>query len=186
MAELDKGGEVKCRRWVEMIDNLGCIEEVGHIGLVLLIPYDWSYMLITKLYRFTKATPLVGLLSRSVPVCAQMYYSKPSGLTYDGGRYRFADTRPALVGPLTLASAPIRFWNAFPVMVLVPVHPDEQKFVDTALRLVKDAGRLVRDAFDQTNCVVKTKASDVDLVTETDQAVEKLLIEGLSKAFPDH
>ncbi|PIO72836.1 inositol monophosphatase family protein [Teladorsagia circumcincta] len=71
-------------------------------------------------------------------------------------------------------------------MVLVPVHPDEQKFVDTALRLVKDAGRLVRDAFDQTNCVVKTKASDVDLVTETDQAVEKLLIEGLSKAFPDH
>ncbi|KAK6025898.1 inositol monophosphatase family protein, partial [Ostertagia ostertagi] len=46
--------------------------------------------------------------------------------------------------------------------------------------------QLVRDAFDQTNCVVKTKASDVDLVTETDQAVEKLLIEGLSKAFPDH
>ncbi|EYC12847.1 hypothetical protein Y032_0045g1120 [Ancylostoma ceylanicum] len=71
-------------------------------------------------------------------------------------------------------------------MVFVPVHPDEQKFVDTALELVKAGGRLVRDAFDQPVCVVKTKASDTDLVTETDQAVEKLLIEGLSAAFPDH
>ncbi|KIH46259.1 inositol monophosphatase family protein [Ancylostoma duodenale] len=142
-------------------------------------------------------------------------------------------------------------------MVFVPVHPDEQKFVDTALELVKEGGRnrkegkielwpaiqaqsrefettlywrwsnilgkrafqivyfeatcwdvvacegplitryisnysakavltLVRDAFDQSVCVVKTKASDTDLVTETDQAVEKLLIEGLSAAFPDH
>ncbi|EPB70443.1 inositol monophosphatase family protein, partial [Ancylostoma ceylanicum] len=48
------------------------------------------------------------------------------------------------------------------------------------------AFQLVRDAFDQPVCVVKTKASDTDLVTETDQAVEKLLIEGLSAAFPDH
>lgn len=71
-------------------------------------------------------------------------------------------------------------------MVFVPVHPDEQKFVDTALHLVKEAGRLVRDAFDQSHCVVKTKDSATDLVTETDQAVEKLLIKGLSEAFPDH
>ncbi|KAK6726252.1 hypothetical protein RB195_004524 [Necator americanus] len=71
-------------------------------------------------------------------------------------------------------------------MVLVPVHPDEQKFVDTALELVKSAGRLVRDAFDQPVCIVKTKASATDLVTETDQAVEKLLIDGLSSAFPHH
>lgn len=27
-------------------------------------------------------------------------------------------------------------------MVFVPVHPDEQKFVDTALHLVKEAGRV--------------------------------------------
>lgn len=33
---------------------------------------------------------------------------------------------------------------------------------------------------------VLTKTSNTDLVTETDQAVEKLLIEGLSKAFPSH
>ncbi|WKX88671.1 hypothetical protein Q1695_008362 [Nippostrongylus brasiliensis] len=71
-------------------------------------------------------------------------------------------------------------------MVFVPVHPDEQQFVDTALELVMEAGRLVRDAFDQPVCVVKTKESATDLVTETDQAVEKLLIKGLSEAFPDH
>ncbi|VDM71045.1 unnamed protein product [Strongylus vulgaris] len=45
---------------------------------------------------------------------------------------------------------------------------------------------LVRDAFDQPASVVKTKATATDLVTETDQAVEKMLIEGLKKAFPDH
>ncbi|KJH52389.1 inositol monophosphatase family protein [Dictyocaulus viviparus] len=71
-------------------------------------------------------------------------------------------------------------------MVFVPVHPDEQKFVNTALELVKEAGRLVRDAFDQPVCVVKTKESPTDLVTETDQAVEKHIINGLSEAFPDH
>ena len=37
-----------------------------------------------------------------------------------------------------------------------------------------------------TAAVVQTKSSSTDLVTETDQAVEKLLIDGLSKAFPDH
>ncbi|VDK72075.1 unnamed protein product [Cylicostephanus goldi] len=49
-----------------------------------------------------------------------------------------------------------------------------------------NALQLVRDAFDQPSSKVKTKASATDLVTETDQAVEKLLIEGLKKAFPDH
>lgn len=71
-------------------------------------------------------------------------------------------------------------------MSFSPVHPDEQKFVDVALEIVKSAGRLVRDAFDQPASVVQTKASNTDLVTETDQAVEKMLIEGLRKAFPEH
>ncbi|KAF8367298.1 ttx-7 [Pristionchus pacificus] len=71
-------------------------------------------------------------------------------------------------------------------MVFTPVHPDEQLFFDTALALVKQAGRLVRDAFDQPSSAIQTKASNTDLVTETDQAVEKLLIKGLGDAFPDH
>ena len=46
--------------------------------------------------------------------------------------------------------------------------------------------QLVRDAFDQPASVVTTKTSNTDLVTETDQAVEKHLIDGLTAAFPDH
>lgn len=46
--------------------------------------------------------------------------------------------------------------------------------------------QLVRDAFDQPSSAVQTKASNTDLVTETDQAVEKLLIKGLGDKFPDH
>lgn len=33
---------------------------------------------------------------------------------------------------------------------------------------------------------IEMKSSAVDLVTESDKAVEKLLISGLSSAFPDH
>ncbi|CAI5438499.1 unnamed protein product [Caenorhabditis angaria] len=71
-------------------------------------------------------------------------------------------------------------------MVFQPIHEDEQKFVDFATILVQKAGTLVRNAFEQTESKVDTKLSDTDLVTETDQAVEKLLIDGLSKEFPDH
>ncbi|CAB3407036.1 unnamed protein product [Caenorhabditis bovis] len=71
-------------------------------------------------------------------------------------------------------------------MVFTPIHPDEQRFVDTAIKLVQTAGTLVRTAFDSKESKVDTKSSNTDLVTETDQAVEKLLIEGLQNAFPDH
>ncbi|KAE9552299.1 hypothetical protein FO519_004485 [Halicephalobus sp. NKZ332] len=59
-------------------------------------------------------------------------------------------------------------------------------FFCTALELVKKSGNVVRAAYEQPIAVVKTKSSNTDLVTETDQAVEKLLINGLSEAFPDH
>ncbi|CAG9533183.1 unnamed protein product [Cercopithifilaria johnstoni] len=66
------------------------------------------------------------------------------------------------------------------------LHPDEDKFFTFALNLVNKAGTLVRTAFEQPCSKVHTKMSDTDLVTETDQAVEKMLIENLSKEFPDH
>uniref|UniRef100_A0A1I7Y9R8 Inositol-1-monophosphatase n=1 Tax=Steinernema glaseri TaxID=37863 RepID=A0A1I7Y9R8_9BILA len=66
------------------------------------------------------------------------------------------------------------------------LHPDEDRFFNFALELVKKAGRLVRDAFDQPSSNVQTKASNTDLVTETDQAVEAMLIKGLSAEFPEH
>ncbi|VDN82423.1 unnamed protein product [Brugia pahangi] len=66
------------------------------------------------------------------------------------------------------------------------LHPDEDRFFTFALKLVNKAGTLVRAAFEQPCSEVHTKLSDTDLVTETDQAVEKMLIENLSKEFPDH
>uniref|UniRef100_A0AC34QRQ5 Inositol-1-monophosphatase n=1 Tax=Panagrolaimus sp. JU765 TaxID=591449 RepID=A0AC34QRQ5_9BILA len=59
-------------------------------------------------------------------------------------------------------------------------------FFNTSMEIVKNAGQLVRSAFEHAAVVVHTKTLSTDLVTETDQAVEKLLIDGLSKAFPDH
>uniref|UniRef100_A0A914WZR1 Inositol-1-monophosphatase n=1 Tax=Plectus sambesii TaxID=2011161 RepID=A0A914WZR1_9BILA len=63
---------------------------------------------------------------------------------------------------------------------------EEDKYFEVALGLVKSAGRMVRDAFDRPFSEVQTKASNTDLVTETDQNVEILLTRGLSDAFPDH
>lgn len=34
--------------------------------------------------------------------------------------------------------------------------------------------------------MTETKSGEIDLVTETDQQIEKLLIDSLSKQFPDH
>ncbi|XP_047486104.1 inositol monophosphatase 1-like isoform X2 [Penaeus chinensis] len=62
---------------------------------------------------------------------------------------------------------------------------DAQKCFDVALDLVKDAGKVVREAIKKKKNI-ETKSSAVDLVTESDKAVEKMLISGLSEAFPDH
>jgi fructose-1,6-bisphosphatase/inositol monophosphatase family enzyme len=55
----------------------------------------------------------------------------------------------------------------------------------TAMQLVKKAGQVTRAAFEQPVQIVHTKASATDLVTETDRAVEALLISGLKSAFPE-
>ncbi|KAK7079239.1 Inositol monophosphatase 2 [Halocaridina rubra] len=60
-----------------------------------------------------------------------------------------------------------------------------QECFDTAMQLVKTAGDLVRDAIKKKKNI-ETKSSAVDLVTESDKAVEKIMIDGLSNAFPDH
>jgi myo-inositol-1(or 4)-monophosphatase len=62
----------------------------------------------------------------------------------------------------------------------------EDEYFSAALVLVKKAGRLVRDAFDQPFSHVETKSAATDLVTETDKAVEEMLIKGLSERYPDH
>jgi len=64
---------------------------------------------------------------------------------------------------------------------------NEDVFYDAVLKLVYEAGVVVREAYNRpTKATVMTKSSAVDLVTETDQKVEELLIKGLSAKFPDH
>lgn len=45
--------------------------------------------------------------------------------------------------------------------------------------------QIIRKAFHEKKSVL-TKSCDVDLVTETDQAVEKLLIDRIKENFPNH
>jgi myo-inositol-1(or 4)-monophosphatase len=59
------------------------------------------------------------------------------------------------------------------------------EYFKVCLDLTKEAGQVIREAIVKSK-QIQTKSSDIDLVTETDQQVEKLLIGGLQKNFPDH
>lgn len=61
-----------------------------------------------------------------------------------------------------------------------------EMFFKTAMRLVRQAGALIRERTKSRNTSAITKSSDIDLVTETDQEVENLIVEGIGKDFPDH
>uniref|UniRef100_A0A8C4Z4L0 Inositol-1-monophosphatase n=1 Tax=Gadus morhua TaxID=8049 RepID=A0A8C4Z4L0_GADMO len=60
-----------------------------------------------------------------------------------------------------------------------------QDAMDHAVALARKAGTLVRDAV-QNDMKVMLKSTSVDLVTQTDQKVEKLIIESVTKKFPTH
>ncbi|CAD5208473.1 unnamed protein product [Bursaphelenchus xylophilus] len=62
----------------------------------------------------------------------------------------------------------------------------EEEYLQFALEVVKQAGHLVKTAFSTPESNVETKASATDLVTETDKAVEELLIKSISEKYPDH
>jgi fructose-1,6-bisphosphatase/inositol monophosphatase family enzyme len=64
-------------------------------------------------------------------------------------------------------------------MTTVHVSDDDiQEFFDVALRLTKEAGAIVVHAISREK-EISTKASDTDVVTLTDKAVEKMLFDGL-------
>lgn len=66
-------------------------------------------------------------------------------------------------------------------------HDPWQSAMDHAVALARKSGEVIRAALlnrDQNQ--VQTKSSDVDLVTETDQEVEKLIIQSVKSKFPDH
>ncbi|XP_032777985.1 inositol monophosphatase 1 isoform X1 [Daphnia magna] len=62
---------------------------------------------------------------------------------------------------------------------------DVEVVFEVALKAVKDAGEIIKEAFYKKKSVL-TKSCDVDLVTETDQAVEKMLIGRIKENFPSH
>nr|ACO10012.1 Inositol monophosphatase [Osmerus mordax] len=60
-----------------------------------------------------------------------------------------------------------------------------QDAMDHAVALARKAGSMVRDAV-QNEMTITCKSSSVDLVTKTDQKVEKLIIESVKEKFPKH
>jgi len=60
-----------------------------------------------------------------------------------------------------------------------------QSEFEFSLELVKECGKIIKDAFLREKKVTE-KSNANDLVTETDQEVEKKLIGGLKAQYPDH
>ncbi|XP_030625133.1 inositol monophosphatase 1-like [Chanos chanos] len=57
--------------------------------------------------------------------------------------------------------------------------------MDYCLEVTKEAGKMIRDAL-QRDISIMQKSSPVDLVTETDQKVEELIISSIRKKYPTH
>ncbi|XP_035382471.1 inositol monophosphatase 1-like isoform X2 [Electrophorus electricus] len=60
-----------------------------------------------------------------------------------------------------------------------------QECMDYCLGVTKEAGKMIRDAV-QREISIMQKSSPVDLVTETDQKVEELIISSIKKTYPSH
>ncbi|XP_078143807.1 inositol monophosphatase 1-like [Centroberyx gerrardi] len=60
-----------------------------------------------------------------------------------------------------------------------------QSAMDHAVAAAREAGAVVREAL-QDEMKVMMKSSSVDLVTQTDQKVEKLIIQSVKEKFPTH
>ncbi|XP_041659587.1 inositol monophosphatase 1-like [Cheilinus undulatus] len=60
-----------------------------------------------------------------------------------------------------------------------------QNAMDHAVAVARRAGEVVREAL-LGDREVMTKSSSVDLVTQTDQKVEKLIIQSVKEKFPSH
>ncbi|XP_076146526.1 inositol monophosphatase 1-like isoform X2 [Alosa pseudoharengus] len=60
-----------------------------------------------------------------------------------------------------------------------------QESMDHAVVVARKAGAVIRDAL-QNEVKIMTKSSSVDLVTKTDQRVEKIIIESVKEKFPTH
>lgn len=62
---------------------------------------------------------------------------------------------------------------------------DLDNYFDVVLKLTKEAGEIVRERIWEIK-QVETKSCEIDLVTEIDQQVEKMLITSIGSHFPEH
>ncbi|KAM9712277.1 inositol monophosphatase 1-like [Menidia menidia] len=60
-----------------------------------------------------------------------------------------------------------------------------QECMDLCVEVTKRAGKMIREAL-QKDIAVMQKSSPVDLVTETDQKVEQLIISSIKEKYPTH
>lgn len=60
-----------------------------------------------------------------------------------------------------------------------------QECMDHCVEVTKKAGKMIREAL-QNDIAVMQKSSPVDLVTETDQKVEQLIISSIKEKYPTH
>ena len=63
--------------------------------------------------------------------------------------------------------------------------PKPQDLARVAASVAKDAGNLIRERYDAPRSIA-TKSASVDLVTDTDRAAERRILDGLRAAYPDH
>ena len=63
---------------------------------------------------------------------------------------------------------------------------DYDILAEFAVQLAKDCGAIMAEAFYKRDHNVVTKATDVDLVTETDKLIEKTIIEQVKVKYPNH
>jgi len=57
---------------------------------------------------------------------------------------------------------------------------------DLAERVAREAGVVIREAFGKKKKATVTKTSDADLVTETDQECERIIVRKIKETFPRH
>ncbi|TKS87538.1 Inositol monophosphatase 1 [Collichthys lucidus] len=62
---------------------------------------------------------------------------------------------------------------------------DWQECMDHCVEVAKKAGEMIREAL-QKDIAIMQKSSPVDLVTETDQKVEQLIISSIKEKYPTH
>ena len=56
---------------------------------------------------------------------------------------------------------------------------------DFAVELAREAGQVLMDHFER-RLIVKSKSSEIDLVTEADVASDKLIVEAIRQQYPEH